>query len=105
MFRLVVRLYKKAKKIVQRVAAVVLQRADERLRQAWVTHGAKVKTDATYAAVVTVVLSGIFGVVPVRDVAAAILAGLLGVFVNSRQNRNASHISRWDDGRDPWDLA
>lgn len=96
-----VRLYKKAKTTVVRAVTVLVRRVDDWLRRACSRHGSRLKTDATYAEVTAIVLSGLFGVVPVKDVVATVLAALLGVFANSRQAR-ISHVSRYDD---PWDLA
>jgi hypothetical protein len=103
MLRCVVRLYKKIKRVVRRATAVLLRRADEQLRRAWKFHASRVTQDPTYAAVTAIVLGGFFGAVPPKQVLAAVLAAVLGVFANPRQRPSydmGRDLHRWNDDSD-----
>lgn len=82
-------------------AAVLDWRVAERLRRAWSAHGARVATDASYAAVTAVVLARFLCLVPVGDVIAAVLAALLGVYMTG-VNKYRPDVSRWTND---WDLS
>ncbi|MGH8961414.1 MAG: hypothetical protein ACRDWT_09430 [Jatrophihabitantaceae bacterium] len=100
MFCCLLRLYRKIRRQVLRAATILAWRLAHRCRRAWAAHGARVSQDATYAAATVLVLSGLFGMVPVKDVLAAVLAALLGVYMPTRPgDRRAGHrTTRWDDG-------
>ena len=103
MFRCLTRFYKRAKRMVVTAVTVLLRRVAGRARQAWASHGSKVRTDPPYAAVIAIVLGGAFGVVPPKEVLAAAVAAALGVVMTGR-NRPDSHprrdMNRWNDDMD-----
>ena len=46
-------------------------------------------------------LAGVLGQVPLKDVLSAILAAVLGVYMNSRRSPSRD-VNRWDED---WDLS
>ena len=83
-----VRLYKKIKRLLTRVAKAVARSAEQHLRQAWAGHHERVVTNTTYAAVTATMLAGALGLVPVKDVLSAVLGAVLGVYATSQRGRN-----------------
>jgi hypothetical protein len=107
MLHSVVRFYKKIERVVRRATSVLLRGADEQLRLAWKFRASRVRQDPTYAAVTAIVLGGLFGAVPPKEVLAAVLAGVLGLAVNSRQRPSydtGRDVHRWNDDTDGTDL-
>jgi hypothetical protein len=67
----------------------------------WASHGARVAHDAAYAAVTATVLGGFLGLVPIKDVLAAVLSTVLGVYMTSSPGYSRD-VDRWTDS---WDLS
>ena len=80
MFRSLIRLCKRVCTPVTKSVVVVFRHVARRVQRAWQTHGTRVATDSVYAAVTAVVLGGVLGVVPLKEVLSALLAAALGVF-------------------------
>jgi hypothetical protein len=72
-----------------------------RLRSLRSRHLQKVSTDAPYAAASAAVLSGLLGLIPMRDVLGAILAAALGVYLKGSQASSGS-MPRWDGPYDDY---
>ena len=86
---------------VRRAAKAVVRVLDQRVRTAWVQHRARVSTNTAYATATVAVLGGLLGLIPARDVLAAMAAAALGILVNSGRRSNGPH----DLAVDPWDRA
>lgn len=95
MFCCLVRIYKKVKRLVVGAVRGFFRRAEQRARQAWTAHRARVARNATYAAVTATVLAGALGLAPVTDVLSAVLGAFLGVYATQRgRGRGAA---AWQD--------
>jgi uncharacterized membrane protein len=101
MLRHLIRVTKRIGRTISRAVTAFAKRIAERLHQAWTSHGQRVATDATYAAVTATVLGWALGLVPVKDVVAAVLSAVLGVYMTNRPG-NSRDVNRWSDG---WDLG
>jgi hypothetical protein len=101
MLRCLIRVAKTIANAITRTVTALAKRIAQRLRRAWASHGERVATDATYAAVTATVLAGFLGLVPIKDVLSAVMAGVLGVYMTSRHGRGRD-VNRWNED---WDLA
>ncbi len=101
MLRCLIRVAKTITNTITRTVSAFAKRIAQHLRRAWASHGERVATDATYAAVTATVLAGFLGLVPVKDVLSAVLAGVLGVYMTSRHGHSRD-VNRWNED---WDLA
>ncbi|HEY2299780.1 MAG TPA: hypothetical protein VGH43_18765 [Jatrophihabitans sp.] len=68
-------------------------------RRLWRGHVDRAATNAAYAAAAAAVIGGLLGFVPARDVIAAILTAVFGIYINGA--RPAGGLAR---AVDPWDL-
>ena len=66
--------------------ARLAKRAMERLRSLWRRHLASVAGNAGYAAATAAVLAGALGLLPGKEVVAAILAALLGIYLRDTRS-------------------
>jgi hypothetical protein len=102
----VVKGLERIRRLAVRIVKAVVARIEDRVRRLWRGHGHRMKSDASYAAAAAVVLGSVFGVVPVKDAVAAVLAALLGIAMSGRSGRTrdtyGSGVSRWDSGYE-WD--
>lgn len=97
----------KVRTINHRVRRAIRAAADwigRRLRSLWSEHLDKVTHNAAYAAATATVLSGVLGLIPLRDVLGTVLAAALGVWLQGGRHFGTSgnSMTRWDD---PYDLA
>jgi hypothetical protein len=84
--------------ILTRAVRAVTDWLSSRLRRARNAHLDAVANNAAYAAATAAVLGGVLGLIPARDVLAAILAAVPGVY--ARRFGAAGTTNRWPD---PWD--
>jgi len=82
-----IRLARQAQRIIARTARALIDAAACRLRDLWQTHLNRVGGNAGYAAATAAVLAGGLGLLPARDVIAAVLAAAFGVYL--RDSRTA----------------
>lgn len=94
-----IRFNRKLQRFLRRAVIAVAERLTRRVRVLWHAHLEKVATNAAYAAATAAVLGGVLGVIPVRDVLAAVMAAAFGVYIKGTQHA-AAMSGRWED---PWD--
>jgi hypothetical protein len=94
-----IRLARGVQDVLSRAAGAVTDWLGQRLRRAGTgtAHLDMVESNVGYAAAIAAVLGGLLGLVPARDVLAAILAAVLGAFL--RRAGASSTTNRWTD---PW---
>lgn len=93
--------------VEHRVGRAIRSAADwigRRLRTLWSEHLDRVTHNAAYAAATAAVLSGVLGLIPLRDVLGTVLAAALGVWLKGGRHFGTSgdSMTRWDE---PWDIA
>src|SRR3954465_11135003 len=95
-----IRLANKIADAAVRAMRAAIRWLSHRLRQLWTDHIDKVSDNPAYAAAAGAVIGGLLGFVSPRDVAAAVLTALLGVYVTG-----AGRTSNNGRADDPWDLG
>jgi predicted lysophospholipase L1 biosynthesis ABC-type transport system permease subunit len=75
---------------------------DDRLRTAWLEHRVRVSPYAAYATVTVAVLAGLLGLMPMRDVIAAVVAAALGILFNAGRAVRPKPTMRVDCSGSSW---
>ena len=101
MLRYLIRVAKRIGRTIARAVTAFAKHITERLHRAWDSHGQRVATDATYAAVTATLLGWTLGLIPVKDVLSAVLTAVFGVYTANRHSHTRD-AQRWSDD---WELA
>ena len=71
------------------------------IRRAWQDHLDRAANNAAYATAAVAVVGGLLGIVPARDVIAAVFAALLGLYIKGITQT----VGAIQPIVDPWDMA